>query len=344
MHPAARIGDPHECKPHGASPISAPGCPTVLIGGAPAARQGDAATCSAGPDAILDGSPTVRIGNQAAARQTERFAHGGTVVVGCPTVLIGNPAVGPDGRAIAVPPECKWLLDFGAKGTGKRLDRLRDAYDVKGYEVGEITPPKTPRQPYELSGETYPRAEHTKQVVVIRGHEVTIYEPTTGVTPPAWLPTSANIAKGLATLSDEQLAGLKEVYIVSDSSSDSAADHHKGVVRYFPRDKEHPQSDIDWALQHESAHALWDARMQEDAGFRSAWQRAADQDHRTVTDYGDKRLGEDFAEFMILYANVLGSPCEGSARALFKHRMQIMDGLFPNGLPVRNPSAASKPY
>lgn len=333
MHPAARIGDPHECKSHGASPISPPGCPTVLIGGAPAAREGDAAVCSAGPDAILDGSPTVRIGGQAAARQTERFAHGGTVAAGCPTVLIGNPAVGPDGRAIAIPPECKWLLDFGGKGTGKRLDRLRDSYEVKSSGVRHTSPPGPPPLPF---------GRYRRDLIVIRGHEVAVYEPMECNS--KWIPTTDHVAKGLAALSDEQLAGLKEVYIVPESMPDRAADHKDGVIRYFPRDKEHPQSDIDWALQHESAHALWDARMKEDPGFPSAWQRAADQDHRTVTDYGDKRIGEDFAEFMILYANVLGSPCEGSARALFKHRMQIMDGLFPNGLPVRNPSAGSKPY
>lgn len=335
MHPAARVGDPHECKAHGPSPVVPPGCPTVLVGGQPAARQGDAATCPSGPDAILDGSPTVQIGSQAAARETERFAHGGTVVLGFQKVLIGNPAVGPDGRAMPVPPECKWLLDFGNKGTGGKLDRLRDGYQVKSTEVVKVAPPDSPK------------GEYTKRVVVIRGHEVTIYEPTTGVSSPQWLPSSDNMAQGLATLSDRQLRGMKEIYIVPHAyppRNSDVANHDKGVVQYFPRAETHPQSDIDWVFQHESAHNVWDAEMAKDPGFKDAWQRAADRDHRKVSDYGNTGIGEDFADFMILYANVLGTPCEASARGLFKNRMAIMDKLYPGGLPVRNPGGAAKAF
>ena len=46
--------------PHVGGPIMPPGCPTVLIGGQPAARMGD--TC----------------------------AHGGTIVMGYPKVMIGG--------------------------------------------------------------------------------------------------------------------------------------------------------------------------------------------------------------------------------------------------------------
>ena len=67
--PAARIGDNHVCPmqtpepvpvPHVGGPITMPSAPTVLIGGKPAARMGDST------------------------------AHGGTIVMGCPTVLIGG--------------------------------------------------------------------------------------------------------------------------------------------------------------------------------------------------------------------------------------------------------------
>ena len=45
MPPAARVGDMHTCPmvtppPHVSGPILPPGCPTVLIGGMPAARVG----------------------------------------------------------------------------------------------------------------------------------------------------------------------------------------------------------------------------------------------------------------------------------------------------------------
>ena len=62
--PAARVGDMHVCPmvtvlvPHVGGPILPPGGMTVLIGGMPAAYMGSLT------------------------------AHGGTVVVGCPTVLV----------------------------------------------------------------------------------------------------------------------------------------------------------------------------------------------------------------------------------------------------------------
>jgi len=76
--------------PHGGGPITAPGCPTVLIGGLPAARVTDMAVCVGPPDVIAMGSTTVLIGGVPAARIGDTTAHGGVIVVGCPTVLIGG--------------------------------------------------------------------------------------------------------------------------------------------------------------------------------------------------------------------------------------------------------------
>lgn len=96
---AARIGDPHVCpafdgpKPHVGGPVIK-GMPTVLIGGPPAARIGDMATCAGPPDVISTGETTVLIGNQPAARMTDSTAHGGKIVAGCPTVMIGKKSGG----------------------------------------------------------------------------------------------------------------------------------------------------------------------------------------------------------------------------------------------------------
>lgn len=89
MLPAARITDLIvSAATQGAPlPILPPGCPTVLIGGLPAARMGD--TC--GPDVIVKGSATVLIGGMPAARIADMTAGGGVVMPpGCPTVLIGG--------------------------------------------------------------------------------------------------------------------------------------------------------------------------------------------------------------------------------------------------------------
>ena len=92
---AARVGDPHVCpmsdgpKPHVGGPILPAGCPTVLIGGMPAARATDMATCTGPPDVLVPGSGTVLIGGMFAVRMGDMTAHGGSIVAGCPTVLIG---------------------------------------------------------------------------------------------------------------------------------------------------------------------------------------------------------------------------------------------------------------
>jgi len=96
---AARLTDMHTCPmqtpavppiPHVGGPIIGPGQPTVLIGGLPAARVGDMAVCVGPPDSIIQGSSTVLIGGMPAARMGDATAHGGSIVLGCPTVLIGG--------------------------------------------------------------------------------------------------------------------------------------------------------------------------------------------------------------------------------------------------------------
>jgi uncharacterized Zn-binding protein involved in type VI secretion len=97
--PAARLMDMHVCPmqtpavvpiPHVGGPIMGPGVPTVLIGGQPAATMGDMCTCVGPPDVIVKGSVTVLIGGKPAARMGDMTAHGGSIVVGCPTVLVGG--------------------------------------------------------------------------------------------------------------------------------------------------------------------------------------------------------------------------------------------------------------
>jgi len=93
---AARASDMHICPmitgvvPHVGGPVLPPGCPTVLIGGLPAARVGDMLTCTGPPDTIAAGSGTVMIGGSPAARLGDSTAHGGVLILGCFTVIIGG--------------------------------------------------------------------------------------------------------------------------------------------------------------------------------------------------------------------------------------------------------------
>ena len=93
MPPAARATDPTGHP----GIVTGPGCPTVLIGGMPAARVGDLHTCSFPPPAVHPptplappGCPTVLIGGMPAARMGDLAACGAPIIMGCPTVLIGG--------------------------------------------------------------------------------------------------------------------------------------------------------------------------------------------------------------------------------------------------------------
>ena len=76
--------------PHVGGPIMPPGAPTVLIGGMPAAvvgRHGDLRRPAR--HAHPGRSSTVLIGGMPAARMGDVTAHGGSIVLGCPTVVLG---------------------------------------------------------------------------------------------------------------------------------------------------------------------------------------------------------------------------------------------------------------
>ncbi len=99
MPPAARLTDFHQCPmvtpgvppvPHVGGPVTGPGAPRVLIGGLPAAKVGDTATCVGPPDSIVKGSASVQVMGIPAARMGDTTAHGGVIAVGFPTVLIGG--------------------------------------------------------------------------------------------------------------------------------------------------------------------------------------------------------------------------------------------------------------
>jgi uncharacterized Zn-binding protein involved in type VI secretion len=93
MPPAARIGD----STGHPGVVTGPGVPTVLIGGQPAAVQGDMHACSmpplAGPhppSPFSKGSVTVRISGRGALRMGDMSGCGAPIVMGAPTVVIGG--------------------------------------------------------------------------------------------------------------------------------------------------------------------------------------------------------------------------------------------------------------
>jgi len=99
MPPAARQTDMHVCPmvtpalppiPHVGGPIVGPCVTTVLICKMPAAVVGDSCICVGPPDSIVKGSSSVLISGKPAARIGDATAHGGSIVMGCPSVIIGG--------------------------------------------------------------------------------------------------------------------------------------------------------------------------------------------------------------------------------------------------------------
>lgn len=96
MPAAARVGDKHRCDeidpaPHLGGEIL-DGCKTVLFGEEMAARVGDHAHCSGDAhDVIASGEATVLVGGHPAARLGDATA-GGHIQSGLTTVQIGAPS------------------------------------------------------------------------------------------------------------------------------------------------------------------------------------------------------------------------------------------------------------
>jgi uncharacterized Zn-binding protein involved in type VI secretion len=94
--PAARLGDMHMCPmvtgvvPHVGGPVLAVPSHKVLTMCLPNAVIGDKAICVGPPDSVIKGSATVLVGGKPAARMLDNCAHGGMIMLGCPTVLIGG--------------------------------------------------------------------------------------------------------------------------------------------------------------------------------------------------------------------------------------------------------------
>ena len=147
MPPAARITDMHVCPmvtgvvPHVGGPILPPCEPTVLIGGLPAARITDMATCVGPPDIIVMGSPTVLIGGLMAARIGDPTAHGGNIILGCFTVIIGE-AGAPSPSVASLPPVPVQL----AAAPGNSADQMAAREFVARAFYTENCPSMSPAQ------------------------------------------------------------------------------------------------------------------------------------------------------------------------------------------------------
>ncbi len=209
-----------------------------------------------------------------------------------------------------------------------------------------------PRQPYTTSAGTDAKdfefrsgkAEGTTYDVKVGDQTVKVTMPKT---PPAGsnLPSIDDVAKSIAALPPEARALVKEVVINPGQNPDDAFWAQKynqpgfrsymtageeGIVNIYPTTAAQSQSVLENSMVHETGHVLSQQRFgssTDDARW-DAWKKAGEKDAIIPSQYGKNSPGEDFAETLVIYMNVKGTPAEAELRALMPERFKLLDEML----------------
>lgn len=136
--PAANVTTMHVCPmvtvlvPHVGGPILPPGVPIVLIGGMPAATVGDMATCTGPPDVIIPpGCPTVLIGTSGGGSGGGGGGAVAAATAGAHSALVGEPGPEAEGPHWI---DCQFVDTAGNPITGVRYELT----GVEGHKTKSI--------------------------------------------------------------------------------------------------------------------------------------------------------------------------------------------------------------
>jgi hypothetical protein len=130
----------------------------------PAARVSDLAICIGPPDKASSGSSTVLINGKPAARMGDSCAHGGKIVMGCPTVLIGDSG-GSGGGAVA-PVTSSGHLPKPPQSKAETLQRM-DQATQKVQECRQAQQ-ALPRSPYSTADKARIVKEGLNEKFIVR--------------------------------------------------------------------------------------------------------------------------------------------------------------------------------
>ncbi len=175
--------------------------------------------------------------------------------------------------------------------------------------------------------------------VTLRGRtiKVTIAEP-----PPANSPTADMVALSLATMPAHALQYTKDVFVSGDTARGGGANGGNGKIIVFPGTAD--QAPLDRLMIHEAAHMFSDVMLGNwtfDQRWDD-WQSAIASDGLYPSNYGHTKHtdpkevqgnpprfnpSEDFAEALLTYWNVKGTPQETELRELMPARFAILDRL-----------------
>lgn len=340
--PAARISDAHICPektghtPHIGGPVVM-GVPTVFVGGALAATIGSICECNGPPDTIVMGSASVFIGGKPAARMGDSTAHGGVIVMGCPTVLIGDGGgVKAKAASVVIPKECSFL------DPSNQLMMPPQAY------FDAVRRPASMSAPIEAKaifpGEKTEKAA-VQQVVIVGKKSINLIYPKDNLAADknATLAAPEQIKNSLSILPDKTLDSISTVVLSPNQNPDdsywakeynrpdfrsAATGGGSGVVTYYPSTFKQPQSDIDRIMAHEAGHTysipLWQKVPEE----KRAWENAATQDLKSPSKYATSSVDEDFSESHAMYIASKGTSCESTAKDLYPNRYAELEKMY----------------
>jgi hypothetical protein len=181
-------------------------------------------------------------------------------------------------------------------------------------------------------------------------YDVKIGDQTVKVTmpknPPAGsnLPSIDDVAKSLAALPPASLALVKEVVVNPGQNPDDAYWEKKyampgfrsymtagkeGIVNIYPTTSAQSQTILEMSMIHETGHVLSNSNWGDSLDDKrwQGWKDAVAKDGVVPSAYGKSSLKEDFAETLVIYMNVKGTPREAEMRALMPERFKIIDQL-----------------
>jgi hypothetical protein len=181
-------------------------------------------------------------------------------------------------------------------------------------------------------------------------YQVTIGDKSITVTMPKNVPAGANlpslddVAKGLAALPAGSRAVVQSVVVEPGQNPKDAewamiygtpgfrsymTAGAAGIVTIYPTTSPQTQTFMEQSLVHETGHVLSKKSWGEKDDPRwNEWKQAVAKDGIYPSGYGKNSNDEDFAETLVIYANVKGTPAEAEMRALMPERFKLLDRLL----------------
>ncbi|WNG57589.1 hypothetical protein F0U59_24630 [Archangium gephyra] len=243
---------------------------------------------------------------------------------------------------------------------GQLRDFLRDQPSVPDVasSLGGSFParPYTVSAPTEVSGHAFAsgKADALRYEVEIEGQRIPVFvakgqDPSRGA-----YHSIDEVAQALSTLPPANRALVQQVNVDGNRNPQDAyweqvygepgfrsymTAGQEGIISIYPSEGKQTQEFINSSLIHETGHTLshhhWGSSS-DDARWND-YKAAMASDGFVPSHYARNAPGEDFAETLVLYQKVRGTPQEAEVRALMPGRFRILDELLSRPPPALAP-------